>query len=121
MRVGCDWERRTLPCSLVRAPRLARFRLPYHRLIAFGVAVIVSLLFLIVPVYSNGRTLLEVNGPRVFGALATPVAIALCPLVSRRLTIPAAVAMLAFSLSAGFSIGLFYLPSTVLLVWPERR
>jgi hypothetical protein len=106
---------------IVRAPLLSRFRLPYGKLIAFGVTVVVSLLFLIVPVYSNGRTLLEVNGPRVFGALAIPVAIALCPLVSRRLTIPAAVAMLAFSLIAGFSIGLFYLPSTMLLIWPERR
>jgi YVTN family beta-propeller protein len=34
---------------------------------------------------------------------------------------PVAIAMSAFVMIAGFSIGLFYLPSAVLLIWPERR
>ncbi len=106
---------------IMRASLLARLRLPHGRLISFVVTVVVSLLLLIAPVYSNGQTLVEVNGPRVFGVLAIPVVIALGPLAFRWLTIPAAVAMLAFSLIAGFSIGLFYLPIAVLLVWPERR
>lgn len=106
---------------IVRAPLLARLRLPHGKLISFGVTVAVSLLFLIAPVYSSGHTLVEINGPRVFGILAVPVLIALGPVACRWLTIPAALAMLAFSLIAGFSIGLFYLPIAVLLVWPERR
>jgi hypothetical protein len=94
--------------------------LPYGRLISFSAAVAVSALLLIAPVYSSGQTLMEVNGPRVFGVLAVPVVIALGPLVFRRLKTPAAVAMLAFALIAGFSIGLFYLPAALLLFWPER-
>jgi hypothetical protein len=38
-----------------------------------------------------------------------------------RLKPTAAIAMSAFVMIAGFSIGLFYLPSAVLLIWPERR
>lgn len=100
---------------------LTRLRLPHGRLIGFAVTVAVSLSLVMAPVYSSGRTLVEVNGPKVFGVLAIPAVISLCALAFRRLTIPAAVAMLAFSLIAGFSIGLFYLPIAVLLVWPERR
>ena len=105
----------------VRASLLDRLRLPHGKLIGLGVTVVVSLLFLIAPVYSSGQTLVEVNGPRVFAIVAIPVLIALGPVAFRWLTIPAALAMLAFSLIAGFSIGLFYLPIAVLLVWPERR
>jgi hypothetical protein len=70
---------------------------------------IVSLLLLVLPVYSNGRTLLNVNGPRVFGLLAVPLVIAAVPLLFPRLRSSAAVAMFVFALVAGFSIGLFYL------------
>jgi len=57
----------------------------------------------------------------VFAALAIPVVIALTSLAFDRLKITAAIAMSAFVVIAGFSIGLFYLPSAVLLIWPERR
>ncbi len=85
------------------------------------VTTAVSLLLLIVPVYSSGRTLVKVNGPRVFGILAIPIVIALVPLVFPRLKISAAIVMLVFTLIAGFSIGFFYLPAAMLLAWPERR
>jgi hypothetical protein len=82
---------------------------------------IISLLLLMMPVYSGGRTLLEVNGPRIWGILAIPMVIAMAPLIFPRLKISAAVAMFAFALVAGFSIGLFYLPAAILLAWPKRR
>ncbi len=94
---------------------------PSGRLLSFAITVVVSVLLVIAPVYSSGRTLVEINGPRVFGVLGIPVVIALGPLAFRQLRFPAAVAMGAFALLAGFSIGLFYLPSAVLLAWPERR
>jgi hypothetical protein len=97
------------------------FMRPNNRQLSFAITLAVSLVLVIAPVYSSGRTLVEVNGPRVFGVLGIPVVIALGPLVVRRLRIPAAVAMGAFVVLAGLSIGLFYLPSTVLLAWPERR
>jgi hypothetical protein len=73
------------------------------------------------PVYSNGQTLLKVNGPRVFGIVAIPIVINFVPLIFPKLRIAAAVVMFVFVLIAGFSIGFFYLPSAVLLAWPERR
>jgi hypothetical protein len=82
---------------------------------------IISLLLLMMPVYSGGRTLLEVNGPRIWGILAIPMVIAIAPLIFPRLKISAAVAMFAFALVAGFSIGLFYVPAAILLAWPKRR
>ena len=102
-------------------PLPRRLILPYGRLIGFLVTAIVSILLLILPVYSNGQTLFSVNGNIVFGVLAIPVLIALTSLAFDRLKITAAIAMSAFVMIAGFSIGLFYLPSAVLLIWPERR
>src|SRR5258708_21590593 len=102
-------------------PVPARLILPHGRLIGFLVTAVVSFLLLIFPVYKNGRTLFNVNGNRVFAALAIPVVIALTSLAFDRLKITAAIAMFAFVVIAGFSIGLFYLPSAVLLIWPQRR
>lgn len=99
----------------------ARLKLPHGRGISLLVTVVVSILLLIAPLYSSGKTLVEVNGPRAFGVLAIPVVIALGPMAFRWLKIPAAIAMLAFALVAGFSIGLFYLPIAALLLWPERQ
>ena len=57
----------------------------------------------------------------MFAVLAIPVMIALTPLTFDRLKTTAAIAMSAFVMIAGFSIGFFYFPSAVLLIWPERR
>jgi hypothetical protein len=97
-----------------------RLTLPYGRRISFLVTAVVSILLLFLPVYNNGQTLFNVNGNRVFGVLAIPVLIALGALAFDRLKIPNAIAMSAFVILAGFSVGLFYLPSAVLLIWPER-
>jgi hypothetical protein len=98
---------------------LARGKLPEW--LSLLTTAIISLLLLMMPVYSGGRTLLEVNGPRIWGILAIPMVIAMAPLIFPRLKISAAVAMFAFALVAGFSIGLFYLPAAILLAWPKRR
>jgi len=102
-------------------PLPARLMLPHGRLIGFLVTTAASILLLVLPVYNNGQTLFSVNGNRGFGALAIPMGIALSSLAFDRLKIAAAIAMSAFVVIAGFSIGLFYLPSAVLLIWPERR
>jgi hypothetical protein len=98
----------------------ARLALSHGRGISLLVAVLVSILLLIAPLYSDGKTLAQVNGPRAFGVLAIPVVIAVGPMAIPWLKIPAAIAMLVFALLAGFSIGLFYLPVAALLLWPER-
>jgi hypothetical protein len=84
-------------------------------------AVLVSGALLVAPVYSSGQTLAQVNEPSALVIIAIPVAIALSALVVRRLKTPAAVAMCLFVILSGFSIGLFYLPSAVLLALPEQE
>jgi hypothetical protein len=90
------------------------------RFLGFAAAVLVSGALLVAPVYSSGQTLAQVNGPSALVIIAIPVAIALSALVVRRLKTPAAVAMCLFVILSGFSIGLFYLPSAVLLALPEQ-
>jgi uncharacterized membrane protein YjjP (DUF1212 family) len=102
-------------------PLPLRLMLPHGRLIGFLVTALVSTLLLILPVYSDGQSLFSVNGNIVFGVLAIPVVIALTSLTFRPLRTTAAIAMSVFVMIAGFSIGLFYLPSAVLLLWPELR
>lgn len=74
-------------------PLPRRFMLPHGRLIGFLVTAFVSILLLVLPVYSNGQTLFNVNGSFVFGVLAIPVVIALTSLAFCRLKIAAAIAM----------------------------
>jgi hypothetical protein len=71
-------------------PFSARLMLPHGRLIGFLLTTIVSMLLLVLPVYNNGRTLFNVNGNRVFGAIAIPVVIALTSLAFDRVKIIAA-------------------------------
>lgn len=102
---------------------------------SFGMAAAVSCLLLIVPTYTTSSTtiaehpvnrslveqghttMLLVNGPSVLLALAIPVLIALTPLVfpTRAMHLTAAIAIAVFCLLGGFSIGLFYIPSAVLI------
>jgi hypothetical protein len=95
--------------------------LPRGRFIGFTVTAVASLLLLILPAYGSGRALIDVNGPRAFVALVVPVMIALVLLIVPRLKIVAACLVLTFALITGFSIGLFYLPAAIVLLWPERR
>ena len=88
---------------------------------AFAVALLCSLILLVLPAYSGqtGRaTLLQVNGPRVLLPLAIPPSITLLPLLLRghSVRIGATIALGLFCLISGFSIGMFYVPSALLLI-----
>ncbi len=108
------------------------------KIIAFSLALAVSSLLLVVPIYSGqverdtGRgvmtvhtssTLLGVNGPRALIPLFITVLIALLPLIfsNRWMCIVATVALALFVFIAGFSIGLFYLPAAVTLFMASVR
>jgi len=106
--------------------------------LALGSALLASVYFLVVPSYTSvtfsedsagvptnvesHQTLLQVNGPAVLLPLAVPVLLAAIPhaFAGRRWSgaITSAMAMLlsAFVLVTGFSIGIAYLPSALLLL-----
>jgi hypothetical protein len=93
-------------------------------------ALTASFLLLVLPTYATtsagveGRaTLLQVNGPGVLIPLAAPVLIALLPLVfpKRAVHIGAAMVLGLFALVGGFSIGLFYIPSVVVMALAAFR
>ena len=106
------------------------------RLGAFLLAIAVSIVLSIVPLYSikttatdaGGRTqgfdlrarFVEVNGTRGVLWLVIAPLVCLIPLIVKRAKIPVAILMLLFALAAFSTIGMFYLPSTILLFWPER-
>lgn len=109
--------------------------IPHVRLVAFLLTLAVSCALFLVPIYSGVMTstdagghihrtyvstrFTEVNGVRgVIWLIALPVASAI-PLFFKRAKTPVAAAILVFDLLA-FTIGLFYLPSAILLFWPER-
>jgi hypothetical protein len=126
------------PVSSLTRTRTGRFL----AWLALGSALLASTFYLVVPTYtsvtfsevSSGvppgvptsvethQTLLQVNGPSVLLPLAVPVLMAAVPLVfaARRWSgaITAAMAMLlsAFVLITGFSIGIAYFPSAMLLL-----
>jgi hypothetical protein len=63
--------------------------------------------------------LAEVNGPGTYFLLAIPVAFAGLPLVfrSRAIRILSAVLITAWFVVGAASIGLFYIPSAVMMIW----
>jgi hypothetical protein len=79
-----------------------------------GVTVVGKPLWL--PFGADGRT-------QVALGLAYPVALSLVALVVSKLRMHAAIGMALFSVVGSMSIGLFYIPSTVLLFWcgPSRQ
>ncbi len=102
------------------------------KIVAFSLALAVSGLLLVVPIYSGqaerdtaqgvmavhtSSTLLGVNGPWALIPLLIPVLIALLPLIfsNRWVCIVATVALALFVFIAGLSIGLFYLPAAATL------
>lgn len=102
--------------------------------LALGAALLASVYYLVVPTYTSvtfaedsagvetHQTLLQVNGPSVLLPLAVPVLLAAIPnaFAGRRWSgaITSAMAMLlsAFVLVTGFSIGIAYFPSALLLL-----
>ena len=62
-------------------------------------------------------TLIEVNGGgRTAAVLLLPLAISVIPLISARRALIAGLAMGAFAVWAGASVGLWYLPGAVVLI-----
>jgi hypothetical protein len=77
----------------------------------------------LVPLYSSGRTLIEVNGAGVLWAILVPIALASLPLAAparRRRTVAFAVAGLLVLISFVSSAGIFFLPAAVLLMLAGR-
>jgi hypothetical protein len=82
------------------------------------------LAFLFMPAYGGsggGETLIDHEGAWVAAIMGIPIAIAAAPLIvparSRRLTLLVASGLaVAFVLATGFTIGLFYAPTAVLLM-----
>jgi hypothetical protein len=94
----------------------------WRLIVAFAWTVAVFVVLLVLPMYSNGSTLFAVNGAGAFVAVGIPVVISAAPLfVSRKARILAGAAMLAFVVIAGMTIGLFYTPSAVILLWPHVK
>ncbi len=96
--------------------------------ISFLVTLVTSGLLLIVPVYSGQRgngivkvqtyvTLLEENGAFALIPLMIPVLMASMPMIFPHswVRLGATILLVLFVFIAGFSIGLFYVPSTVLM------
>jgi formate-dependent nitrite reductase membrane component NrfD len=93
--------------------------------ISFAIAAAAAVFLLVYPVYSGfdgerptHSTLLRVNGAWVIVPVMFPVVVAMMPLLIRKQAarIVATVVMGAFVLISGFSIGMFYLPASVLML-----
>ena len=68
-------------------------------------------------------TLAKVNGPRTYFLVSIPVAVAGLPLLvrSRAVRILSAALITVWVVVEATSIGLFYVPSAVMMVWSVRR
>jgi hypothetical protein len=70
---------------------------------------------------TDNATLLEVNGPRILITLAIPIVLAVSPLAirkhRRRVLLAAGTLTLAFCILGALSIGWFYLPTALLLLF----
>jgi hypothetical protein len=117
-------------------------------LISFLLAVLASVSSLVAPAYTgltvreipvNGEsssppktetpvhpvrhaTLAEVNGPGTYFLLTIPVAVAGMPLLvrSRAVRILSAVLITGWVVIGAASIGLFYIPSAIMMIWSAR-
>lgn len=128
------------PASMTSVPPARRLDMVLA-LAGFGAALFTSASLIVLPIYTTvrvsessdpsdgigpvveeaGQTLLEVNGPQVLVPLAVPVALAAAPLAfpysrwRRVIQATAATLVSTFVVITGFSIGMAYLPSAVLL------
>jgi hypothetical protein len=91
-------------------------------------AVAAAIAWLILPTYSAGfgapsKTLVEVNGQWVIGPVMFPVVIALVPVIfpARAMRLVAAALMGGFTVVGSFTIGLFYLPASLLMLMAAVR
>ncbi len=82
---------------------------------------VLSLVLLIVPQYASGperATLLQVNGSAGL-IVILPIAVSLLPLFSSRLRLFAGFLMLCWVILGAWTVGLFYAPIAVCLLWPS--
>jgi hypothetical protein len=93
--------------------------------ISFALAAVAAVFLLVWPVYPgfDGRrtthaTLLQVNGAWVIIPVTFPVMIAFLPILLRKqaVRIIATIIMGGFTIISGFSIGLFYLPTAIMML-----
>jgi hypothetical protein len=82
-------------------------------LVSLSLAIATAIALSVFPVYSNGMTLVEVNGSSALAPIFFPALLATFAIViPRQLTrIIAALPMLGFVLIGGFSIGFFLAPA----------
>ncbi len=92
--------------------------------VAFGLALLAAIYLLVWPAYSGFNrlqrtraTLLQVNGPYALIPVLFPVLTTLAALLLRKqwVRIVATILISGFVLIGGFTIGLFYLPSAILM------
>jgi len=103
---------------MTHAPRATQLNVA-----AVVAALAVALLLAVIPSYGGGgsETLIEHEGSWVLAVLLAPVLLAAVPLLvpaSRRHTALVAVATVAvlFVIVTGFSVGMFFAPTAILLV-----
>lgn len=91
-------------------------------LVAVVASTLVSAALALCPVYAgnSGSTLTQVNGPDALIVLV-PILLSAMAWVSDRLRILAGVLMLGWGLVGAFTVGLFYLPVAIWLLWPSKR
>jgi hypothetical protein len=91
-------------------------------LVAVFASTLVSAALVLCPVYAgnSGATLVQVNGARAL-IVIVPILISVMAWFSDRHRIIAGALMLAWALIGAFTIGLFYLPVAIWLLWPSRR
>lgn len=91
-------------------------------LVAVVASTLVSAALVLCPVYAgnSGTTLTQVNGARAL-IVIVPIFISAMAWFSDRLRIIAGALMLAWAIIGAFTIGFFYLPVAIWLLWPSRR
>jgi MFS family permease len=98
----------------------------FLNLAAVVAALAVALLLAVLPVYASSETLVEHEGAWVMAVVLAPALVAALPLAlpvawRRRALIVVATIAVWFVIVAGFTIGVFFFPTAVLLVLAARR
>ncbi len=102
--------------------------------VSFGLALAAVIILLLVPAYSGVRethyangahshvttraTMVQINGSWVLLPMLFPVLVAVVPLIARTQAarVASTIVLFGFVVVAGFSIGLFYLPTALAMV-----
>src|SRR4051812_4611414 len=85
------------------------------RLWALGLSMATSCALMMLPTYTDGKTLTSTNGIGIIPLLSLPVALAVISLAHPSANRITSVVLLLCVLLGGWTVGLFYLPTVVLL------